>query len=412
MRMRACFGILLCLLVAVGALAEGRSEDPYQSWLKQAEACKSKGDMAGMEAALKQALQYGQGDEYVWRSLSWAQSNQGKGSESLATARENIRRNGECQFSLEQLCEAAIARGDIAHAKQTYKRALLLPRDEGAMTALAGVFANVSSRVYEITFTIDPAKKQKDPDGKSIVLAVPATGLPYQTATWIVENAESFETTSIGGNPAVRVKPKGNGKLLLKAAVTTAPYSYTASLAGARNAAVSEDAKRYLGKGPRDLDPTKPLAQSIAAQCKSGDAVDSIRRLLAWFKSNMKWDVSTGGDPTEDVLKRGYGNCGDLARAFVAVCRAAGVPSRPVRGFHTNGNTGKSGQLAGHSWVEVHVGGAGWVPLEPGDPASFGRTDPMKFRLFDYGFDGEGPLFNTGNAEMDETHFELLKAEI
>lgn len=382
----------------------------YQTYLQQAEASKSQRDFAGMEQNLKRALQYGGGDEYVWRSLSWAQSNQGKGSESLASARQNIRRNGECVWSLEQLAEAAVAYGDILTAQRAVRRALTFPRDQGASDALENMRAQLSTRTYSIVWTIDPAKRQKEADGKSIILALPATDLPYQSATWELAGVESYERITMEGNPAVRVKPKGDAAFELKAEIITKPYSYKRRLASPTPTTVTDELRAYLGKGKCELDPSKPLAQGVASQCRAGDAVSTVRRICEWFKANAKWDVSTGGDPTEDIIKRKAGNCSDLARAFVAVCRAAGIPSRPVRGQVTLGNKGSSGPLHGHSWVEVYVGGVGWAPLEPGDPASFGKTDTMKFRYFHYGFEAEWPLFNLGNLGPEESHFRLTKS--
>ena len=408
--------IVTVLVLALSACrppaCAGADQASYQAYLQQAEVCKGKGDCVGMEEKLKLALQYGPGDEYVWRSLSWAQSNQGKGAESLATARENIRRNGQCAWSMEQLAEAALCCGDLLGAKRAVRRALALGPDQGASEALDNMRAQLSTRTYSVRWTIDPAKRQKEPDGKSMILALPATGLPYQSATWQLVGVESYEQITMEGNPAVRVRLKGDGPFELSAEITTKAYSYKPLLSSARPIVLTDELRAYLGKGKCELDPSKPTAQSVASACKVGGDVPTVRKIIEWFKTNMKWDVSTGGDPTEDILKRRAGNCSDLTRAFVAVCRAAGIPSRPVRGQHTLGNRGQSGDLHGHSWVEVYVGGVGWVPLEPADPASFGRTETMKFRFYHYGFESEWPLFNLGNLGPEESHFQLVKTSL
>ena len=58
------------------------------------------------------------------------------------------------------------------------------------------------------------------------------------------------------------------------------------------------------------------------------------------------------------ALRAGRGECGDLSGLFVAACRAAGVPARPVTGFTMGTNVW-------HVWAEFQVPGFGWIPVDP-----------------------------------------------
>ncbi len=68
------------------------------------------------------------------------------------------------------------------------------------------------------------------------------------------------------------------------------------------------------------------------------------------------------------VLKKGKGDCGPYAALFVAICRAGGIPARPI-----------AGSLAGgvnqwHCWAEFLLTGVGWIPVDP----THGQHNPRK----------------------------------
>ena len=73
--------------VGVGHAAPPTSHEVYRTALDAAWSAKARGDWAAMEEVITRALRHGPGDEYVWRSLAWAQMHRGKWRESLATGR-------------------------------------------------------------------------------------------------------------------------------------------------------------------------------------------------------------------------------------------------------------------------------------------------------------------------------------
>ncbi len=69
-------------------------------------------------------------------------------------------------------------------------------------------------------------------------------------------------------------------------------------------------------------------------------------------------------DRASEILKQGKGDCTEHTRLFVALCRAAGIRAREVKGL-VFANYGQGGPgLYWHAWAEVQVG-ADWIAVDP-----------------------------------------------
>lgn len=73
------------------------------------------------------------------------------------------------------------------------------------------------------------------------------------------------------------------------------------------------------------------------------------------------------------VLVDKFGHCISLGYAFMALCRLHGIPAREVSGALIGFPDAKGGfrlgfyqeaALCAHSWVEIHLAGRGWIPVE------------------------------------------------
>ncbi len=60
-----------------------------------------------------------------------------------------------------------------------------------------------------------------------------------------------------------------------------------------------------------------------------------------------------------ECLQNGRADCGSYAALFVALCRANGVPARPVAGCWA------LGENQWHCWAEFLLPGVGWIPVDP-----------------------------------------------
>lgn len=59
------------------------------------------------------------------------------------------------------------------------------------------------------------------------------------------------------------------------------------------------------------------------------------------------------------LLDNGVGECGDYSALFIALCRASGIPARPVVGYWAI-----SGSNQTHVWAEFYLEGVGWIPVD------------------------------------------------
>lgn len=65
-----------------------------------------------------------------------------------------------------------------------------------------------------------------------------------------------------------------------------------------------------------------------------------------------------------EVLALGRGVCQDFAHLMLSACRCQGLPARYVSGYLYSPSAG-DGNAASHAWVDVFVGGYGWLSLDP-----------------------------------------------
>ena len=122
---------------------------------------------------------------------------------------------------------------------------------------------------------------------------------------------------------------------------------------------VSPRARALAGQWEREHGEPQRIAQA---------ALDHFRR------ENFVYTLSPpllGDDPVDEFLfdtRRGF--CEHYASAFVALMRAAGIPSRVVVGylggeFNTAGNYLIVRQSDAHAWAEIWLAERGWVRVDP-----------------------------------------------
>ena len=102
------------------------------------------------------------------------------------------------------------------------------------------------------------------------------------------------------------------------------------------------------------------------------DSPDIIAEVASYVRSCASYDLDTQPYPTEDyavyfLQNAETGYCVHYATAAAVIYRALGIPARVTDGFLFRAQAGEVVdvlQANEHAWVEVYLGGLGWIPVE------------------------------------------------
>jgi transglutaminase-like putative cysteine protease len=88
------------------------------------------------------------------------------------------------------------------------------------------------------------------------------------------------------------------------------------------------------------------------------------RRFYEWIARNIRYsyavEYSTVRNLSDYCRSRGYGDCGQEALLFIALCRWNGIPARWQSGWSTF-----PGAKTIHDWSEIYLEPYGWMPVDP-----------------------------------------------
>jgi len=87
------------------------------------------------------------------------------------------------------------------------------------------------------------------------------------------------------------------------------------------------------------------------------------RKIFNHMIGSLKYEMIGGWDVPEVVLKRGTGSCSEYTFAFIALCRAAGLPARYQAGVVVRGDDASVDE-AFHRWAEIYLPNYGWIPVD------------------------------------------------
>jgi tetratricopeptide (TPR) repeat protein len=245
----------------------------------------------------------------------------------------------------------------------------------------------MGSKKFTLFYHLDP-KKGRMVNG-ALTIAVPKGGLPYQSASYEISGDSSHRLVKGEVNDVLQVVPVGTKPFTLTLKIATQPHSYKQELAKASAKALPADARAYLGS-IYAIDPKSPTLRKVAAGLKGEDAQVTVRNILDWLKKNIdyKLEKKTLAEldfkSVDEIVKRGHAECRGQALLFTALCRACGIPARPVWGILRlpPGEDMSHGAIVSHNWAEVYVSGAGWIPIDPQRPETFGFLPNYYMRMF------------------------------
>ncbi|MCC6126421.1 MAG: transglutaminase [Pirellulales bacterium] len=127
-----------------------------------------------------------------------------------------------------------------------------------------------------------------------------------------------------------------------------------------------EIAKEFLADGSKYClaDPRiRAAAKEIAGGETNGYLI--ARNIFDYVGRKVRYDMTDGWDTAPKILERGTGSCSEFSVAFIALCRAAGLPARYVGSVVVRKDDASTDAGVFHRWPEVFLPNYGWVPLDP-----------------------------------------------
>jgi len=106
---------------------------------------------------------------------------------------------------------------------------------------------------------------------------------------------------------------------------------------------------------------------------------EATLRIARWVHKEVRYTIADTPSARLALEKRS-GDCGPHATLTVALLRAAGIPARLVGGLMYAPTFG--GSFGQHAWVEVHLGQAGWVTIDP-TTGEYEKVGATHIKLFD-----------------------------
>jgi hypothetical protein len=130
--------------------------------------------------------------------------------------------------------------------------------------------------------------------------------------------------------------------------------------------------------GPADHGPAPMIVPDDALRARAAQSVDGISdpgaridALAQAAADALRYRYPRDARGAAMSLARGWGDCGEYAFIFVALCHAANIPARPVFGLIT-----APWMTTPHAWAEAWDG-TGWLPVDPNLVREGGYLGPI-----------------------------------
>ncbi|MDP2922235.1 MAG: transglutaminase domain-containing protein [Candidatus Omnitrophota bacterium] len=169
------------------------------------------------------------------------------------------------------------------------------------------------------------------------------------------------------------------------------PFTIEPSLIPDQYPPLDKSLEQYLAS-EKDINIQNPLIQekmqSVTGSLKN--PYEKAKALYDFVTGYIRYDRElarkvigdSGYEPRKptDTLQDGKGICYDIAKLYVALCRAAGIPARVARGiaFMPQEDTKKYFEEIGHAWAEIYLPKYGWQIVDP----TFGISEKDAFFCF------------------------------
>ncbi len=207
------------------------------------------------------------------------------------------------------------------------------------------------------TLNIFMAEPEDKPNQQILDITYPIAPEEFVTDQWGQKSAHFIKKNM---NPGDRFNPT----LKVRAEINEVMYYIFPEKVDDLND-IPQDLRMYLADDIKYCI-TMPYIQK-AAQIAIDGATNPYwmaRNIFDYLRQILHYERIGGWDIAPTVISRGSGSCSEYAFAYIALCRAAGLPARYVGAVVIRGEEACF-DFVYHRWVEVYLPGYGWIPVDP-----------------------------------------------
>jgi len=193
-------------------------------------------------------------------------------------------------------------------------------------------------------------------------------------------------------------EPKSGKSLTFALRFTFTAYETRTNIAPNDVQPYDESDPQYIlyTRPERFIEVSDPEIADLADQV-AGDETNPYlmaRSFYDYIVDNAKYNLlGQGLAGAKELCTSGTGECGDYSALFVALCRAKGIPARPIVGYWAI-----SGIDQTHVWAEFYVEPFGWIPVDP----TIGQIESDKRDYYFSNMDNQRVILNKGfNITLD-----------
>jgi len=238
----------------------------------------------------------------------------------------------------------------------------------------------------------------REPADMEMFIAVPRNNERQRILSFHCDPAFIGEMTDEYGNRILhfldRNVPPGGAVAhgwMAEVEISSAVYGFH-GWTGSTGKLSQEETAVYLRDG-ENYQITAPIVKDLVERIAEGSPSEheTVRRLFRHLAENVRYARDDVWDPAPAVLERGTGSCSEYNYAFLALCRAAGIPARYTGGIvlaagrEAEYDPAVSEDAVFHRWSEVNLEGCGWFPVDCSRASSevkrFGNPDNCYGRL-------------------------------
>lgn len=123
-----------------------------------------------------------------------------------------------------------------------------------------------------------------------------------------------------------------------------------------------------------------------------------MRKIHQYVIGHLHYLMDGMWDTAPTVISNTHGSCSEYSFVFIALCKAAGLPTRYVGSTWIKKDEASTDEVY-HRWVEVYLPNYGWIPTDP----THGDRESPRDQAFPIGFVSNSALITTQSGGGSET---------